>query len=195
MLSILIWSFKTKNATWCWCEPTCHCLEHSLIWEFTVQTWWFYLLDLRLAIACKCTHTFWDVNYFLVRDRRIESDTYELTVHKHGCAQKASTVVTFCDKPVGRHYTLVLIHFEWVWIWNNIMQHTCSVQNKKFSTPKQAKNFFPIDAGQIFFAPVYYGPRNRLVPKSYRFWSFWENSGPVLGRKVFLILHTVHDSH
>ena len=34
---------------------------------------------------------------------------------------------------------------------------TYSAQKKKLSTPKLAKNFFPIDVSQIYFAPLYYG--------------------------------------
>ena len=40
-----------------------------------------------------------------------------------------------------------------------------SGQKKKLSAPKQAKYFFPINLGQIFFAPVYYGWSFALHPK------------------------------
>ena len=49
---------------------------------------------------------------------------------------------------------------------------------------KQAKYIFPINAGQIFFCTrvslLEFCNRNRLVSKSFGFWSFWGNSGPVI---------------
>ncbi len=94
-----------KNATWCWCEPTCHCLEHSIIWEFTVSQC--EMFSSRLNI-------FFLVNFGPVTDGRTESDSQEATMHYHRWAQKVYK---------WSNLTIVMSPPAYVWDANMALTH------------------------------------------------------------------------
>ncbi len=68
------------------------------------------------------------------------------------------------------------------------IENTYSAQKKKETfRPGTGKINFPIDVGQIFFAPVYYGLG--LVTKNFEFLSLLGNSGPVSEWKLPFFEH------
>ncbi len=88
-----------KNATWRWCEPTCHCLEHRLFSTLShyYSTW---ILNALLKFQAPSYNGFWDMNFYPVESWQTDRRTDRQTDRKR-CIRAHRAICTGGLKKVG----------------------------------------------------------------------------------------------